>query len=53
MSHEIVSANIAGKGTFYRLQVGRFKTRDQAAALCSKLKAKKQECVPVKGGTNK
>ena len=53
MSHEIVSANIAGKGTFYRLQVGRFKTRDQAAALCSKLKTKRQECVPVKGVSDK
>ena len=53
MSHEIVSADIAGKGTFYRLQVGRFKTREQAAALCSKLKAQKQYCVPVKGVPNK
>ena len=47
MSHTIVSAEIAGKGTFYRLQAGRFTTRDQAAALCTKLKAQKQDCVPV------
>ena len=48
MSHSVVSAEIAGKGTFYRLQVGYFATRDMANALCEKLKAKKQECVPVK-----
>ena len=48
MSHTIISAEIAGKGTFYRLQAGRFATRDQAAALCTKLKAQKQDCVPVK-----
>ncbi|MBR6412582.1 MAG: SPOR domain-containing protein [Alphaproteobacteria bacterium] len=47
-SHDIISAEIAGKGTFYRLQAGRFATRDQAAALCTKLKAQKQDCVPVK-----
>ncbi len=48
MSHSVVSAEIAGKGTFYRLQVGYFATRDMANALCEKLKSKKQECVPVK-----
>jgi hypothetical protein len=48
MSHSVVSAEIAGKGTFYRLQVGYFATREMANALCEKLKAKKQECVPVK-----
>ncbi len=48
MSHDIVSAKIAGKGTFYRLQVGQFSSRTMAAGLCSKLKTRKQECVPVK-----
>ncbi len=48
MSYDIVSAKIPGKGTFYRLQVGQFATRDMAAGLCAKLKARKQECVPVK-----
>jgi len=48
MSHNIVTAEIAGKGTFYRLQAGHFASRDQAAALCTKLKAQKQDCVPVK-----
>ena len=48
MSHDITTAEIAGKGTFYRLQVGHFTTRDKAKALCDKLAAQKQACVPVK-----
>ena len=48
MSHKIVKAEIAGKGTFYRLQIGSFKTRDMANALCKKLKAQKQDCIPAK-----
>ena len=48
MSHKIVKAEISGKGTFYRLQIGSFKTRDMANALCKKLKAQKQDCIPAK-----
>lgn len=48
MSHQITKADIPGKGTFYRLRVGNFKTRDMAAALCVKLKAQKQDCIPAK-----
>ena len=48
MSYKIVKAEIAGKGTFYRLQVGSFKNRNMAAALCKKLKANKQDCIPAK-----
>ncbi len=48
MSYEIKAAEIPGKGTFYRLRVGQFKTRDMAATLCKKLKARKQDCVPAK-----
>ncbi len=48
MSYEIKAADIPGKGTFYRLRVGQFKTRDMAAGLCKKLKARKQDCVPAK-----
>lgn len=48
MSYKIVKADIAGKGTFYRLQVGSFKNRNMAAALCKKLKANKQDCIPAK-----
>ncbi len=48
MPYVITEAQIAGKGTFYRLHVGKFKTKDQAAAFCKKLKANKQDCVTAK-----
>ena len=48
MSYTIESAQIKGKGTFYRLKVGQFSSRDMAASLCTKLKARKQDCVPTK-----
>ncbi len=48
MSYTIESAQIKGKGTFYRLKVGQFSSRDMAASLCAKLKARKQDCVPAK-----
>ena len=47
MSYAVVKADIPGKGTYYRLRVGNFQTRDQANALCKKLKARKQDCVPA------
>lgn len=48
MSYQIAKADIPGKGTFYRLRVGNFKTRDMANELCTKLKARKQDCIPTK-----
>ena len=48
MPYQIVSATIAGKGTFWRLQVGEFATKEMAINLCAKLKKKKQDCIPVK-----
>ena len=48
MPMQIVPAKIAGKGTFYRLQVGAFETRQMAANLCAKLKKQKQDCIPAK-----
>ncbi|MBE6446588.1 MAG: SPOR domain-containing protein [Alphaproteobacteria bacterium] len=48
MPMNIVRAEIAGKGTFYRLQVGDFSTKERAANLCAKLKAQKQDCIPAK-----
>ena len=44
LPHDVVSAEIKGKGTFYRLRVGSFKTRNEAKSLCDKLKARKQDC---------
>ena len=48
MPMNIVRAEIAGKGTFYRLQVGDFSTKERAANLCAKLKKQKQDCIPAK-----
>ena len=48
MPMNIVRADIAGKGTFYRLQVGDFATKERAANLCAKLIKQKQECMPAK-----
>ena len=47
MPYRIVSATIPGKGTFWRLQVGEFTTKEMVVNLCAKLKKKKQECIPV------
>lgn len=38
---------IAGRGTFYRVQTGRFETLKAARAMCASLKGKKQACLPV------
>lgn len=48
MPMNIVEAKISGKGTFYRLQVGEFSSKDRAANLCAKLKKQKQDCIPAK-----
>ncbi len=48
MPMQIVSAEIPGKGTFYRLQVGAFETEQMAINLCAKLKKQKQDCIPVR-----
>lgn len=39
---------IAKKGTFYRVQVGRFSAFKDVRGLCDLLKARKQPCLPVK-----
>ncbi|MBP5344093.1 MAG: SPOR domain-containing protein [Alphaproteobacteria bacterium] len=48
MPYQIVPVKIPGKGTFYRLQVGEFTTKEMVLNLCDKLKKKKQDCIPVK-----
>lgn len=48
MSYLIKKVEIKGKGDFYRLQVGQFPSREMADGLCTKLKAKKQDCIPTK-----
>ena len=36
----VVSANIPGKGTWYRVQIGRFPSREQAASYANGLRGK-------------
>ena len=48
MPYQIVPVKIPGKGTFYRLQVGEFTNKEMVLNLCTKLKKKKQDCIPVK-----
>ena len=39
---------IKSRGTFYRVQTGRFETISEARAICAVLAAKKQGCLPIK-----
>jgi cell division septation protein DedD len=43
----IEKKDIAGRGTFYRVQTGGYASLDEARAVCGDLKAKKQACLPV------
>lgn len=47
-THEIVRAEIAGRGTFYRLRAGSFDTASEAQVLCTALKSVGQDCLVVK-----
>ena len=44
-NYEIIEAAIPGKGTYYRLRVKSFATRDDASKFCSALKAGGQDCI--------
>ncbi len=44
LPYDVKSTQIKGKGTFYRLRVGKFETKEKAQTLCAKLKARKQDC---------
>jgi len=44
----IEKKEIAGRGTFFRVQTGGFKSLDEARSVCAGLQAKKQACLPVK-----
>ena len=44
----IEKKEIAGRGTFYRVQSGGFKSLEEARSVCNELKAKKQACLAVK-----
>lgn len=44
----IERTQVAGRGTFYRMQAGRLQTRAQAGAVCSRLKQRKVSCIVVR-----
>lgn len=48
LPHVIETADLGAKGVYYRLKVGGFESREQADALCSKFKDKKQGCFVAK-----
>ncbi len=45
---DVKRVDIEGKGTWYRLRVGAFGTRESASALCAKLKADGGDCIAAK-----
>lgn len=45
---EVVRADLGKKGVYFRMRAGAFADRAAADALCSKLKARKVGCIPVK-----
>ena len=44
----IERTQVAGKGTFYRMQAGRLQTRAQAVAICGRLMQRKVSCIVVR-----
>ena len=44
LAHEISSADLGSKGTYYRLKAGNFATREEAAAFCNRVKAAGGSC---------
>ncbi|MFT6071885.1 MAG: cell division protein FtsN [Alphaproteobacteria bacterium] len=47
LSHIIVKADLGAKGTYYRLRVGPFKSKQASLNSCTRLKAKGQACLYV------
>jgi len=45
LPHEIESADLGSKGTFYRLKAGAFKTRSEADKLCNSIKSSGGSCL--------
>lgn len=48
LPHEIESADLGAKGTFYRLKVGSFAAKSEAASLCTSIKASGGSCFTAK-----
>lgn len=48
LSPDYQSAQVAGKGTYFRLRIGPFDSQADASAVCKALKARGQDCLVVK-----
>ncbi len=48
LPYEIQTAEVADKGTYYRLKVGAFADKNAADAICAKFKAEKGSCIITK-----
>ncbi len=48
LPHEVETADLGAKGTFYRLKAGNFSTQAEANALCSELKSLGGTCIVKK-----
>ena len=48
LPHEVESADLGSKGTFYRLKAGAFKTRSEADKLCNSIKSSGGSCLVKK-----
>ena len=48
LPHEVESADLGSKGTFYRLKAGAFKDREEADKLCNTIKARGGSCLVKK-----
>lgn len=48
LSPDYQTAEVANKGTYFRLRIGPFTSKDDATAMCSALKARQQDCLVVK-----
>jgi cell division septation protein DedD len=48
LRHQIVRIDIAGKGTFYRVQAGPLANAEEATSLCSRVKQRKIGCLVVR-----
>lgn len=47
LSHEVETADLGSRGTFYRLQAGAFESAAEARARCAALNARRIDCIVV------
>jgi cell division protein FtsN len=48
LSPDYQTAQVSGKGTYFRLRIGPFESQEDASSVCKALKARRQDCLVVK-----